>query len=292
MKKNRSETGAACDGTPPAAGAGPLGLVAGGGQFPLLCARAARARGREVVAVAHRGETDPALADEVSRIEWVHLGQLGRLLRFLREAGAREVQFAGTITKKRIFRDVRPDLRALNLWNRIDRRLDDGILRAVADELAAEGIEVVPSTLYLEDLLAPAGVLTRRRPTREQWDDIRFGWNIAKEIGRLDIGQCLVVKDRAVLAVEAIEGTDETIRRGGRLAHGGAVVVKILKPGQDTRFDLPALGLRTVETMAEVKAAVLALEAGRALFFDRRAVVQRADRLGIVIVGLKGDEWT
>jgi DUF1009 family protein len=270
-------------------GEGPLGIVAGGGQFPLLCARAARNKGRSVMAIAHRGETDPQLEGEVDAVTWIYLGQLGKLIKVLKGSGVSEVLFAGTITKKRIFKDIRPDIRALNLWRRIEKRLDDGILRAIAAELEAEGIAVLPSTAFLQELLAPSGVLTRRPPTADQRDDIIFGWELARQIGRLDIGQCLVVKDRTVLAVEAIEGTDQTIVRGGRLGGAGAVVIKVCKPSQDTRFDLPSIGIGTIETMVSVKAAVLAVESGRALFFDRDAAVAMADRAGIAIVGMQGE---
>ncbi len=269
---------------------GTLGLVAGGGQFPLMCAREALSQGIKVVAVAHRGETAPELDTLVHEVEWIHLGQLGRLIKTFRKAGVRQVLFAGTITKARIFKDVRPDLRALNLWRKIDRRLDDQILRAVASELEDEGLEVIPSTVLLPHLFAPSGPVTRNRPSRAQWKDIRFGWDLAKEIGRLDIGQCIVVKDRAVLAVEAIEGTDQTILRGGKLGGPGAVVVKICKPNQDIRFDLPSVGLRTIENMKEVGASVLAVQAGKTLIFDMKDVIESASRSGIAIVGVDGED--
>ncbi len=267
----------------------PLGLVAGGGQFPLLCARAARRQGREIVAVAHKGETDPLLSEEVDQIEWVYLGQLGKLIKTLKKAGASEAIFAGSITKTRIFKDVRPDLRAINLWRRLDNRLDDGILRSIAAELEQEGIRILSSTILLKELLVPTGILTRCKPSKSQWEDIHFGWELAREIGRLDIGQCLVVKDRAVLAVEAIEGTDQTIRRGGQLGGSGAVVIKVCKPTQDTRFDLPSVGVGTIEQMIRVKASVLAVEAGRTLFFDRDSTIDLANRSSIAVVGIDGD---
>lgn len=267
----------------------PLGLVAGGGQFPLLCARAARRQGRSIVAVAHKGETDPLLSEEVDQIEWVYLGQLGRLIETLKKAGASEAIFAGSITKTRIFKDVHPDLRAINLWRRLGNRLDDGILRSIAEELEQEGIHVLPSTILLKGLLVSSGVLTRCKPSESQWEDIRFGWELAREIGRLDIGQCLVVKDRAVLAVEAIEGTDQTIWRGGQLGGPDVVVIKICKPGQDTRFDLPSVGVETIEQMVRVKASVLAVEAGRTLFFDRDSTIDLANRSSIAVVGIDGE---
>ena len=267
----------------------PLGLVAGGGQFPLLCARAARKQGRRVVAIAHNGETDALLSEEVDQIEWVYLGQLGKLIKTLKKARASEAIFAGSITKTRIFKDVRPDLRAIDLWRRLGNRLDDRILRSIAAELEQEGIRILPSTFLLKELLVPSGVLTRCKPSESQWEDIYFGWKLAREIGRLDIGQCLVVKDRTVLAVEAIEGTDQTIRRGGQLGGPDAVVIKICKPTQDTRFDLPSVGVGTIEQMIQVKASVLAAEAGRTLFFDRDSTIDMANRSSIAVVGINED---
>ncbi len=264
----------------------PIGLIAGGGQFPLLFADAARARGRKVVAIGHVNETLPELGQRADVIFWVKLGQLGKIIAHFRSQGVRETVFCGTITKTRIFRDVLPDLKGLALWNRIDARQDDAILRAVAAALEEEGIRVLASTCYLDHLFFPRGILTRKKPSREQMEDICFGWRIAREIGRLDIGQCVVVRDRTVLAVEAMEGTDAAIRRGGELAGRGAVVVKLKKPGQDFRFDLPATGTTTIESLAAVHGSVLAVEAGQSLLFDRQAMVAAADRAGLVVVGL------
>ena len=227
-----------------------IGLIAGGGQFPLLFAEAARARGRRVVAIAHINETSAELEEKADLTCWVKLGQLGKIIKFFRREGVRETVFAGTITKTRIFHDILPDFKGLTLWNKIDNRLDDAILRAVAATLEEEGIRVLASTCYLDHLFFPQGLLTRKKPSAAQMEDIRFGWKVAREVGRLDIGQCVVVRDRSVLAVEAIEGTDAAIRRGGELAGSGAVVVKLKKPDQDFRFDLPATGPKTIETLA------------------------------------------
>ena len=268
----------------------PIGLIAGGGQFPLLFARAARERGREVVAAAHVNESDPDLENEVEHFCWVKLGQLGKIIKHFKKYGVREAVFAGAITKTRIFKDVLPDFKGLSLWNKIDVHQDDAILRAVALTLEQEGIRVLASTIYLQRLLFPPGVLTRRKPTADELADVRFGWKIAREVGRLDIGQCVVVRDRTVLAVEAIEGTDAAIRRGGTLADKGAVVVKLKKPGQDFRFDLPATGSSTIETLAEVQGRVLAVEAGQSLLFDREAMVAAADRAGIALIGVQEEE--
>ena len=268
----------------------PIGLIAGGGQFPLLFAEAARARGRRVVAVAHVNETLPELEQQADVTCWVKLGQLGRIIKYFRQEGVNETVFAGTITKTRIFHDVLPDFKGLTLWNKIDIRLDDAILRAVAQTLEEEGIRVIASTCYLDHLFFPQGLLSRKKPSTAQMEDIRFGWSIARAVGRLDIGQCVVVRDRSVLAVEAIEGTDAAIRRGGELAGSGAVVVKLKKPDQDFRFDLPATGEKTIATLAAVKGAVLAVEAGQSLLFDRAAMVRDADRAGIVVIGLCEDD--
>jgi DUF1009 family protein len=268
----------------------PIGLIAGGGQFPLLFTEAAQRRKRSVIAVCHQNETPAELEQRADVACWVKLGQLGKIIRFFHEQGVREAVFCGTITKTRMFKDILPDFKGLSLWNKIDKRLDDAILRAVAGALEEEGIKVLASTCYLDHLFFPKGVLGRKKPSKEQQADIRFGWRLAREIGRLDIGQCVVVREGAVLAVEAIEGTDAAIRRGGKLSGAGAVVVKMKKPGQDFRFDLPATGTKTIETLASVKGSVLAVEAGQSLLFDREAMIAAADRAGIVVVGVEEDE--
>ncbi|PIE72585.1 MAG: hypothetical protein CSA20_07010 [Deltaproteobacteria bacterium] len=270
--------------------AAPIGLIAGGGQFPLLFAKAAQARRRKVMAIAHVNETSKELEALADATCWVKLGQLGKIIKFFQQEGVQETVFAGTITKTRIFKDILPDLKGLSLWNKIDSRLDDAILRAVAHALEKEGIQVIASTCFLDHLFFPRGILTRKKPGRKQWEDICFGWEIAREIGRLDIGQCVVVRDRSVLAVEAIEGTDAAIRRGGRLSGSGAVVVKVKKPGQDFRFDLPATGIKTIQTLAEVKGSVLAVEAGQSLVFDREDMIRAADKAGIIVAGLISDD--
>jgi DUF1009 family protein len=265
----------------------PIGLIAGGGQFPLLFARAARSQGRAVVAVAHVNESKTELETEVEQLCWVKLGQLGKIIKHFKKFGVREAVFAGTITKTRIFKDVLPDLKGLTLWNKIDARQDDAILRAVAATLEQEGVQVLASTIYLEHLLFPRGVLTRKTITDSEGEDIRFGWKIAREIGRLDIGQCVVVRNRTVLAVEAIEGTDAAIKRGGELAGEGTVVVKLKKPGQDFRFDLPATGTTTIDTLAEAGGRVLAVEAGQSLLFDRDEMISAAEKAGITVIGVQ-----
>jgi DUF1009 family protein len=267
-----------------------IGIVAGGGQFPLLFARAAKREGRQVVVVAHEGESRPDLATAADRLCWIKLGQLGKIIKFFKQEGVSEAVFLGTITKTRVFRDIRPDWRGISLWRQIRIRQDDSILRAIASELEKEGIRIRESTLYLQQLLFPKGVLTKHKPAADQIKDIIFGWQVARAIGSLDIGQCVVVRDRTVLAVEAIEGTDAAITRGSKLAGEKAVVVKVKKPHQDFRFDLPAIGLTTIATMQKAKASLLAVETGQALLFDGEAVVREADKSGIIIVGVEEQE--
>ncbi len=263
-----------------------IGIIAGSGQFPLLFIKAAHEAGRSVAVIAHKGETQPEVAAAADAVCWVKLGQLGKIIKFFHHEGVGETVFLGAITKTQVFRDLLPDLKGLTLWNTIDTKQDDGILRAVAGALEQENIKVLESTLYLRHLLFPAGVLSKKKPTPGQRSDIEFGWRNARAIGRLDIGQCVVVRNASVLAVEAIDGTDATILRGGRLAKEKAVVVKVKKPSQDFRFDLPATGLTTVESLATVKGAVLAVEAGQSLLFDREVMVKAADKAGIVVVGV------
>ncbi len=255
----------------------------------MMVADAARRRGCFTVAVAHEGETDPVLAQHVDELVWVRLGQLGRLIRAFRQHDVQQVLMAGTIAKRRMFSRVRPDLKGLALMSRMAVFHDDGILRRVSREMEKEGLSVVPSTRFLPELIAPPGVLTRRKPSKGEIADIRFGWRMAKELGRLDIGQCVVVRRRTVVALEAMEGTDETIRRGGRIAREKAVVVKVSKPDQDLRFDVPSVGLRTVQVMAEVEAAVLALEAGKTLLFEKPDMIRFADERGISIVSMEDE---
>ncbi len=263
-----------------------IGIIAGSGQFPRLFIEAAHKEGRRVVVVAHRGETDEHVVEAADAVVWVKLGQLGKVISFLQKQGAGETVFLGAITKTQIFRDILPDFKALSLWNKIDRKQDDAILRACAVALEKEGIKVLESTIYLRHLLFPAGILTKKKLSTAQRQDVVFGWQNARAIGKLDIGQCVVVRDCTVLAVEAIEGTDAAILRGGMLAKEKAVVVKVRKPGQDFRFDLPATGLATIKTLQQVKGAVLAVEAGQSLLFDREKMVEEANKSGIVVVGV------
>ena len=261
-----------------------VGLIAGSGQFPLLFAHAARKASVRVLAVGFDGETDPSLSKYVDEFHLLRLGQLNRLVRTFKNAGITHAAMAGAINKTRLYSKIRPDWRAVRFLSRLRNKKDDSLLRALADELESEGILIQPSTIFLPELLAPEGILTRRKPNRREQADIAFGWTLAKAIGRLDIGQCLVVKNQAVLAVEGIDGTDATIMRGGRLCREGAVVVKVSKPMQDLRFDVPAVGSDTIEVMKRVNARVLVLEAGKTVIFDRDKMIDLADSAGISIL--------
>jgi DUF1009 family protein len=264
-----------------------IGLIAGNGNFPIAFARAARLKGMQVVAVAHEGETLPELANLVDVIFWVKVGQLGKIIQLFKQEGVVDVLMAGGIKKTRFFGNTMPDLRGMAMLAKMVHKKDDSLLRAVADELKSEGIIVRESTLYLDSIVAQKGILTKRKPAKPERQDIEFGWQMAKEIGRLDIGQTVVLKDQVILAVEAIEGTDEAIRRGGVLCGQGAVVVKVCKPQQDLRFDLPAIGTQTIRSMAEVKASCLAIEAGKTIILERETVVHDADRADITIIAVE-----
>jgi UDP-2,3-diacylglucosamine hydrolase len=263
-----------------------LGLIAGNGRFPIIFADNARKLGYHVSAVAHEGETDPELANHVDRIHWIKIGQLNKLISAFKSDEVHQAVMLGGIKKTHVFTTVRPDFRALALAARLALWKDDDILREIAKELEKEGITICESTFGLEGILADEGPLTARVPSGKEWEDIRYGWDVAHDIGRLDIGQCVIVKDRVVVAVEAVEGTDEAIKRGGQLAKDGAVVVKRCKPQQDLRFDLPAVGPRTIEIMASVNASVLAVEAGRTIILDRDLTLKKAQSAGIAVVGI------
>jgi UDP-2,3-diacylglucosamine hydrolase len=263
-----------------------IGLIAGNGRFPIIFADNARKLGYHVSAVAHEGETEPELAGHVDRIHWIKIGQLNKLIKAFKEDRVHQAVMLGGIKKTHVFTTVRPDFRTLAMATRLALWKDDDILREFAKELEQEGIAICESTFGLEGILVEEGTLTARAPSEKEWEDIRYGWEVAHDIGRLDIGQCVVIKDRVVVAVEAVEGTDGAIKRGGDLAKEGAVVVKRSKPQQDLRFDLPAVGPRTIEVMASVKASVLAIEAGRTVLLDREIVLDKARSARIAIVGI------
>ncbi len=265
-----------------------IGLIAGSGRFPVLFAETARRRGVGVVAVAHVGETDEGLSAAVEAITWVHTGQLDPIIQALKQAGITRAVMVGGIAKPRLFREFKPDARALAVVARCGTLRDDVLLRALAQELESEGIRIVESTLYLQEIVPDEGILSARMPSPEEWADIHFGFRAAKVIGQFDIGQSVVVRGSAVVAVEGIEGTDATIRRAGQLVNGDIVVVKACKPTQDLRFDLPAVGPETIRAIADVRGRALAIEAHRTIILDRQDMLALADAAGIAVVAVNG----
>lgn len=254
-----------------------IGLIAGSGQFPILFCKAAESKGLHVHTAAYINEADPVLAQMSETIQWLHLGQVKRLIRFFKKHHIDRAVMLGAIRKTRLFTDVKPDMKAIAIMAGMRHTDDDAIMRAFSDSLEKEGIKIEPSTFLLPELLAEKGVMTKRRPTRAERKDVNLGFSIAKEIGRLGIGQSVVVGGGTVLAVEAIEGTDATIQRGGRLGKGEAVLVKVCKPNQDFRFDVPSVGSETIRTMCSANVRVLAIEAGKTLIFDKSEMIRLAD---------------
>lgn len=261
-----------------------LGIIAGGGTFPITVAQNARAKGARVVGVGFSSDTDPTFPSHCDHFLWLKLGQLGRLIDFFRIQRVTHVVMAGPINKPRAL-DLRPDWRAARLLFSLKTRGDDALLRAVGQELEKEGMRLMAPHIFSPELHAPEGVLSSRVPDERELQDITLGWTLSDRLGGMDIGQCLVIKEGIVLAVEAIEGTNAAIRRGGQLGGPGAVVIKRPKRSQDRRLDLPAIGLETVQTMLEVKASCLAYEADQVLFFDRSQALTLADKNAVAIIG-------
>ena len=261
-----------------------VGLLAGIGNLPVEFMRAAKQSGHEVVVIAVVEDVAPELAAEADVYYEINVTKLNKIIKTLLKHDVTKVTMIGKVTKEILFKGLKmPDLRALKLLNRLRNRKDDTIMLAIVDELAKDGIEVVDQTLYLKPLMPAPGVLTKRQPTEAEADDIRFGFATAKAIGGMDIGQTVVVRHKAVMAVEAIEGTDACIRRGGALGRKESVVVKVAKPNQDQRVDVPAVGMTTLESMIESNCNVLAVEAGRTLFVEQEQVLAAADAHHICI---------
>jgi len=267
-----------------------LGLIAGNGRFPFLVLEAARGAGHDVTVIAIKEEAFPDLADAAARapaaaLHWVSLGQLGTCITLLKAAGVTQAVMAGQVKHVKIFADIVPDLTLVGVLMRLKARNTDALISGIADVLRDHGIALVDSTAFLTPLLAREGVLTRRAPTEEQRADLEFGYRIADAVAALDIGQTIAVKAAAVVAVEAMEGTDAVIARAGQLAGRGVRVVKVAKPQQDMRFDVPVVGVSTIEAMQAVGADALSVDAGKTLMIDGDAVITAADEAGIAIVG-------
>ena len=267
-----------------------IGIIAGMGELPVIIAKDARERGYKVITVALETLASLEMDSVSDEIRWVNPGKFGELIDILKKHQIKEAIMAGKVPKSLLFKSkITPDLRAVKLLFSIKDKSDDAILNAITKELAGEGIEIIDTTKFSPHLLTPVGCLTRKKPDEEQWKDIEFGWKIAREIGKLDIGQTVVIKGKAVMAIEAIEGTDEAILRGGKWAGDGAVGVKVSKPQQDMRMDVPAVGPDTLKSMENVNAKVLALEAHRSMIVDRETVIRVAESAGIVIVGISSE---
>src|SRR5689334_9692752 len=263
-----------------------FGLIAGNGRFPFMVVEGARQQGARMVVAAIREETDPSIEQLADRVEWVGIGQLGRMIRFFKEEGVEKAIMAGQVKHVQIFSRAVPDARMLKVLLKLPRRNTDALIGAIASELQSEGIELVDSTCFLQDSLPQSGTLTRREPSKQEREDIEYGLEIAREIARLDLGQTIVVRSRACVAIEAMEGTDETIRRAGKLARGRLTVVKVAKPDQDMRFDVTVVGLPTIETMVEAGATCLSITARKTLMFDRAEMIRAADKNKIAVVAV------
>ena len=266
-----------------------LGIIAGNGRFPFLVLEAARAEGHDVTVIGLKEETfkelEGAAAEARAPFHWISIGQLGACIRLLKSAGASHAVMAGQVKHTKIFGGIVPDATFLSVLTRLPFRNTDGVIGAVAGVLRDNGIELINSTALLEPLLAAPGVMTRRPPSDEEQKDFEFGYRMADAIAGLDIGQTIAVKHLAVVAVEAMEGTDEVIGRAGYLAGPGVRIVKVAKPGQDMRFDVPVVGLATIQAMRVAGASALSVDAGKALMFEKDALLASADEAGITIVG-------
>jgi len=260
------------------------GLIAGNGRFPFLVLEGARSQGIEMAVIALKEEASPELEQVAKRLHWVSLGELSKAIELMQREGVKRAVMAGQVKHNKIFSAIRPDWKLAKLLFSLPRKNTDSLIGAVAKVLEEEGIQLVDSTLFLKPLLSEAGVLTRRSPNEHEAADMEYGLEVARRLAGMDIGQTVVIADRACVAVEAMEGTDETIARAGRFANGKPlVVVKVSKPQQDMRFDVPVIGLPTVKSMGEAGATALAIDASRTLLFDRNRLIETADAAGIAI---------
>jgi len=271
-----------------------IGLIAGNGRFPFLALQGARGLGHDVTVVAVKEEAFPELEAAAraagADLHWVSLGHLGKCIKILKQAGVRQALMAGQVKHAKIFSGIIPDLTLLSVLTKLRARNTDALISAVAEVLRGEGIELLNSTAFLEPLLARAGTLSRSAPSPEQLEDLAFGYRMADAIAALDIGQTIVVKDKAVVAVEAMEGTDVVIRRAGEIAGPGTCVVKVAKPKQDMRFDVPVVGVATIEMMKAAGATLISVDAGRTLIVDGEAFFDAANAAGIAVVGRPLDD--
>ena len=269
-----------------------VGLIAGIGNLPVEFMRAAQHEGYEVVVISVVTDGAPELQAEADAYYQISVFKSDTVIKTFLKEGVTDVTMLGKVTKEHLYKKITtiPDMRTIKLLNRLRNRKDDTIMLAIVEELEKEGLAVADQTKYMRPLMPPVGVMTMRKPTEVEQLDIEFGFTLAKQMGALDIGQTVVVKEQAAMAIEAIEGTDECIKRGGALGREGAVVVKTAKPNQDVRFDVPAVGMKTLESMITGNCKVLAMEAKRTIFVEQEAVLQKANELGIVICAVEGPD--
>ncbi|MCX5696012.1 MAG: UDP-2,3-diacylglucosamine diphosphatase LpxI [Candidatus Omnitrophica bacterium] len=264
-----------------------IGLIAGNRKFPLLFCEAARLKGYSVVAVAIKGDTCPRIKKLADKTYWLKLSEFNRMFEIFRSEGLNKVVMAGQVSPARLFsQEVKKSEDIQQMLLSIRNKKADTIFGAIADKLTAAGLELLDSSIFIQDLLVKKGLLTRRQPDPLVWEDINFGFELAKQVSALDIGQTVAVKEKAIVAVEALEGTDNLIKRAGKIARGGITVIKVAKPKQDMRFDIPVIGLKTIQSLIKAGAKCLAVEADKTLFIDRDAAIKLADRKGISIVGV------
>lgn len=261
------------------------GLIAGNGQFPFLVIEGARKAAASLSVIAIKEETDSRIDEVADSVQWVNIGQLSKMIDYFKKQGVKKAIMAGQVKHVQIFSGAVPDMRMLKmLWN-LPKRNTDSLIGGVADEMAKEGIELIDSTHFVQDHLAAKGVLAKRAPTDIERENLEYGLHVADEIARLDLGQTIVVRAKACVAVEAMEGTDATIKRAGEIANGKLTVVKVAKPDQDMRFDVPVIGIPTVQTMVDAGATCLSVTAGKTLIFDREETLALADKNKICIIG-------
>ena len=266
-----------------------VGMISGNGIYPATFARAARKAGvGKLVVAAFKGETEPSLEEEVDEIEWFRVGQLSKMIKFFTRNGVKQAVMVGQIAPKNLF-DLRPDLRVLFMMAKLKQRNAESLFGGIANELDKDGITLLPATTFLEENLPGPGHIAGPTPKKRQLDDVAYGFKIAKETSRLDIGQSVVVKKGTVLAVEACEGTDRAVKRGGELGRGGAMLVKVSKPDQDLRFDVPVVGPATIQNAADSGVSAVVVEAGMTLLLDKKKVLQLCDNLGVMLYAKSED---
>ncbi len=269
-----------------------IGIIAGNGKLPLMVADGIRRAGHRVIAVGHIGITSKDIQDFVDGLWWVHIGELGKIIEILKQEQTTGALLAGAVAKTNFFSRthffprVKPDERAIQVLSRLGNRKDDVLLRAIADEVESEGIRVLSPVPFLQESMAPRGCWTERKPNEREVKDISFGWEVSKEIASLDVGQTIVLKDQMVLAIEGLEGTDATIRRGAKLGRGDVMVIKVCKPKQDLRLDLPVIGLSTIRTLVKSRASSLVVEAEKTIVVDKPSVIREANRYHLCLLGM------